>query len=222
MTYTIYSVEDDADIARIINMTLTKQGYQVTTFGDGASFRKAFQKQKPDMILLDLMLPDCSGMDLLQEIRKDSLNDEIEIMILSAKSQVINKVDGLDLGADDFLEKPFDLLELISRVNAKARRHLRSQRITIGNVSISLVTHIVTSDDKEVRLTQAEFNILYFLMSHADAIVSRDDIFKSLWGKESDYESRTVDVHINSLRTKLGKEGSRIVAVYGVGYRYLR
>ncbi|MCI1734680.1 MAG: response regulator transcription factor [Bacilli bacterium] len=221
MGYHIYSLEDDKDIARIINLTLTKQGYEVTTFYDAASFKAAFSKNRPDMILLDLMLPDANGLDLLKEIRSNPLNNDIQILIVSAKSQIMDKVDGLDLGADDYIEKPFDILELISRVNAKARRYLSNQNLVIGNVSLNNLSHICKVKGQEVDLTQTEFIILYYLMKNSGGVVSRDDILKALWGDEEALESRTIDVHINALRKKLGDDGNRIVAVYGIGYRYL-
>lgn len=222
MDYLIYSIEDDKDIGHIINLTLTKQGYQVVSFHTGEAFREAFKKKKPDMILLDLMLPDCNGFDLLKEVRNNHSNDDIEILIVSAKSQTLDKINGFDLGADDYIEKPFDLLELISRVNAKTRRHFKTKTLNVGNISINNATHVCTVKNKEIRLTNTEFTVLYYLLDNLNKVVSRDDILKALWGEEEAYESRTIDVHINSLRSKLGEDGKRIVSVYGVGYRYLK
>ncbi|MFA6829693.1 MAG: response regulator transcription factor [Bacilli bacterium] len=222
MSYTIYSVEDDSNIARIINISLSKQGYSVRTFADGASFRQALTEEKPDMILLDLMLPDCNGLDLLKSLRSNAINDSIEIIIVSAKSQIMDKVDGLDLGADDYIEKPFDLLELISRVNSKARRHLKNQSITIGKVTINNSSKVCLVDDKEVSFTNTEFTILYSLMANAGIAVSRDDILKTIWGNDESCESRTIDVHIKAIRSKLKEEGNRIISVYGIGYRYIK
>ena len=134
----IYSVEDDVDIARIINKTLTKQGYQVFSFPDGKSFIEAFNKQKPDLVLLDLMLPDMNGNDIIKYIRNDIENNEVEIIIISAKRMLMDKVEGLDLGADDYLEKPFDLLELMSRVNARLRRHQNKNILIYNNLKLDL------------------------------------------------------------------------------------
>lgn len=220
MEYRIASVEDDQDIARIIKTTLKAQGYDVTIYPDGASFRAGFLSHRPDMILLDLMLPDCSGLDLLKELRSDPKNDPIQVIIVSAKSQVMDKVDGLDLGADDYLEKPFDILELISRVNAKVRRQKRAGEIQLGEIYINERKHLCKVEGKEVHLTNAEFLILYTIMKNGEAVTSRDELYQTLWGGEGARESRTVDAHINSLRGKLGKHGRNIASVYGIGYRY--
>lgn len=220
--YCIYSLEDDENISRIISLALTKQDYSVSTFSDGQSFLKAFDEKKPDLVLLDLMLPDISGEEIIKRIRSDKANENVEIMVISAKSQVIDKVNNLDLGADDYLEKPFDVLELISRVNAKYRRHKINSAITIGTVMIDFNKRVCELAGKEILLTNAEFTILYELMKNSDNVVSRDDLLSVLWGDKQAYETRTIDVHIKSLRTKLGDEGRRIHTVYGVGYRFLK
>ena len=161
MANLIYSVEDDINISKIIALTLKKQGYEVLSFSDGSSFLEAFSKRKPDLVLLDLMLPDIDGFDILRKLRADKDNDDIEIMIVSAKSQIVDKVDGLDLGADDYLEKPFDILELISRVNAKFRRNKKTSRISIDQVTVDFERRTCQVAGDEVALTNAEFTILY-------------------------------------------------------------
>ena len=217
----IYSVEDDVDIARIINKTLTKQGYQVYSFQDGKSFIEAFNKQKPDLVLLDLMLPDMDGNDIIKYIRNDIENNEVEIIIISAKRMLMDKVEGLDLGADDYLEKPFDLLELMSRVNARLRRHQNKNILIYNNLKVDLQKHLFFLDDKEITCTNKEFDILTYLLQRKGQAVSRDDLLTFLWGdNNSDYESRTIDVHINSLRAKLNdNDGSIIQTIYGIGYK---
>lgn len=217
----IYSVEDDVDIARIINKTLTKQGYQVYSFQDGKSFINAFNKQKPDLVLLDLMLPDMNGNDIIKFIRNDIENNEVEIIIISAKRMLMDKVEGLDLGADDYLEKPFDLLELMSRVNARLRRHQNKNILIYNNLKVDLQKHLVFLDDKEITCTNKEFDILTYLLQRKGQAVSRDDLLTFLWGdNNSDYESRTIDVHIKSLRAKLNdNDGSIIQTIYGIGYK---
>ena len=217
----IYSVEDDLDIARIINKTLTKQGYQVYSFQDGKSFINAFNKQKPDLVLLDLMLPDMNGNDIIKFIRNDIENNEVEIIIISAKRMLMDKVEGLDLGADDYLEKPFDLLELMSRVNARLRRHQNKNILIYNNLKVDLQKHLVFLDDKEIVCTNKEFDILTYLLQRKGQAVSRDDLLTFLWGdNNSDYESRTIDVHIKSLRAKLNDtDGSIIQTIYGIGYK---
>lgn len=217
----IYSVEDDVDIARIINKTLTKQGYQVYSFQDGKSFIEAFNKQKPDLVLLDLMLPDMNGNDIIKFIRNDIENNEVEIIIISAKRMLMDKVEGLDLGADDYLEKPFDLLELMSRVNARLRRHQNKNILVYNNLKVDLQKHLVFLDNKEIVCTNKEFDILTYLLQRKGQAVSRDDLLTFLWGdNNSDYESRTIDVHIKSLRSKLNdNDGSLIQTIYGIGYK---
>lgn len=217
----IYSVEDDLDIARIINKTLTKQGYQVYSFQDGKSFIEAFNKQKPDLVLLDLMLPDMNGNDIIKYIRNDIENNEVEIIIISAKRMLMDKVEGLDLGADDYLEKPFDLLELMSRVNARLRRHQNKNILVYNNLKVDLQKHLVFLDNKEIVCTNKEFDILTYLLQRKGQAVSRDDLLTFLWGdNNSDYESRTIDVHIKSLRSKLNdNDGSLIQTIYGIGYK---
>ena len=217
----IYSVEDDLDIARIINKTLTKQGYQVYSFQDGKSFINAFNKQKPDLVLLDLMLPDMNGNDIIKFIRNDIENNEVEIIIISAKRMLMDKVEGLDLGADDYLEKPFDLLELMSRVNARLRRHQNKNILIYNDLKVDLQKHLVFLDSKEIVCTNKEFDILTYLLQRKGQAVSRDDLLTFLWGdNNSDYESRTIDVHIKSLRAKLNdNDGSIIQTIYGIGYK---
>ena len=217
----IYSVEDDLDIARIINKTLTKQGYQVYSFQDGKSFIDAFNKQKPDLVLLDLMLPDMNGNDIIKFIRNDIENNEVEIIIISAKRMLMDKVEGLDLGADDYLEKPFDLLELMSRVNARLRRHQNKNILVYNNLKVDLQKHLVYLDNNEITCTNKEFDILTYLLQRKGQAVSRDDLLTFLWGdNNSDYESRTIDVHIKSLRSKLNdNDGSLIQTIYGIGYK---
>ena len=221
MSKLIYSVEDDKNIAKIIRLTLSKQGYEVETFEDGTSFLDAINKRKPDLILLDLMLPDIDGNELIKKIRDNKFYDDVLIMIISARNNTLDKVDSLDLGADDFLEKPFDLLELISRVNAKFRRKKDSKIITIGNVSLDTDRLICYVNNNEVNITNAEFKILLTLMQRSDEAVSREELLKILWKTDQNVESKTIDVHINNIRQKLKKEGKRIVSVYGYGYRYL-
>jgi len=222
MSYIIYSVEDDKDISRIINLTLSKQGYEVSSFSKVASFLDAFKEKKPNLILLDLMLPDGDGFDLIKKIRADKSNADIQIIIVSAKNQLIDKVDGLDFGADDYLEKPFDILELISRVNAKARRFESEQIIKVGDVSLDNNKHLAYLNNEELNLTNTEYSILLQLLKKAGTVVSRDDLLQLMWGTGKDYESRTIDVHIKSLRDKLKDSGKKIVSVYGIGYRYLK
>ena len=185
MAKLIYSVEDDHDIALIINKTLTKQGYNVKTFHDGKSFFEAFNKEKPHLILLDLMLPDMSGTSILKTIRSDTLNDEIQIIVISAKHLVTDKVENLDLGADDYIEKPFDLLELMARVDAKMRRIAKSEVITIGDVTLNTKERVVTKAGEVIELTNREFSILETLMKNSPNVISREQLLNNLESRTS-------------------------------------
>ena len=219
MSYLIYSIEDDKNIAHLINVALSKQGYDVETFCDGESFIKRFSEQKPNLILLDMMLPNIQGDELLKMIRADERNDEIQIIIVSANRMVMDKVDGLDLGADDYIEKPFDILELISRVNSKARRYYKKQRIVRGDLILDINKHEFYKNNELIELTNKEFDIIHLLLKKNGEVVSREDIFRSIWGSGG-LESRTIDMHVKSLRNKINdNEGTIIKSVYGIGYK---
>lgn len=221
MDFIIYSIEDDLDISKIINKALTKQGYNVYSFYDAKSFFEAFSQKKPDLILVDLMLPDLNGIDIIKKIREDHNNENIEIIILSAKRMLIDKVEGLDIGADDYLEKPFDLLELMSRVNARLRRHKKSDIVEANDISLDLQKHQAYFKSNPLILTNKEYEILLYLLNNKGKVVSRDDLLTHIWGQSSyDYESRTVDMHIKSIRKKINDtNGSIIKTIYGVGYK---
>lgn len=219
MDYLIYSVEDDHDIAHIINVALTKQGYQIQTFYDGMSFLTTLASKKPNMILLDMMLPDISGSEIIKRIRANNYYDDVEIIIVSANRMVMDKVDGLDLGADDYIEKPFNILELMSRINAKVRRFQKNRIIKIKDYSLDLDRLVVMKSEEIIPLTSKEFDILSLLFLNKDKVLSRDEIFMKIWGQAA-FESRTIDMHIKSLRKKLKDEnGDFIQTIYGIGYK---
>jgi two-component system alkaline phosphatase synthesis response regulator PhoP len=220
MSFLIYSVEDDKDISQIINKTLSHQGYQVVSFYDGNSFLEAFKKKKPDMVLLDMMLPDYSGSDILKIIRNDSTNDDIEVIIVSANRMVMDKVDGFDLGADDYIEKPFDLLELMSRVGAKFRRH-KKKLFNYKDIFIDIEKRTCFIGDESIDLTNKEFDILVYLLKNKGKVISREELFSAVWNNEKMLETRTIDMHIKSLRNKIEKNYKVISTVYGIGYKVL-
>lgn len=218
--YRIYSVEDDEDIAHIINVTLTKQGFEVLSFPDGESFLDAFALKKPDMILLDMMLPGIQGKDLLKEIRHDPHNDGIVILIISAKTMTLDKVDGLDLGADDYIEKPFDLMELMSRVNAHVRRSKKNDTITLGDYVLDLSSHLLRKKGIPVELTPSEYTVLALLFTKVGSVVTREELAQALYNDPSKSDSRTLDMHIKSIRAKISdRDQTFIVSVYGSGYK---
>lgn len=218
MNYLIYSIEDDKDISLIINKTLTKQGFTVKSFYDASSFYEVFKEQKPNMILLDMMLPDKSGKEILTNLRCDIKNDDIDIIIVSANHMVIDKVDGLDLGADDYIEKPFDLLELMSRVNARFRRRKNNHVISAGNVVLDTDKYSCLYDGKDIILTTKEFQILSYLIKNKERVVKREELLDLFYGIDS-LETRTIDMHIKAIRKKINSEF--IQTVYGLGYKVL-
>lgn len=215
----VYSLEDDVDIALIINKALTKQGFDVHTFYNGNDFLKAFNQEKPQIVLLDLMLPDISGLDILRTIRKNSENEDIHIIIISAKHLPMDKVEGLDLGADDYVEKPFDVLELMSRVEAHARRLRQKSNITYKDITLDLNKRECHIGEEKIILTNKEFEILSLLLKNPENVVTREELFKCIWDTDKIVESRTLDMHIKSLRNKLGDKGQMIKSIYGVGYK---
>lgn len=211
----IYSLEDDQDIAKIISVSLTKAGYEVKSFDNCHDFLLAFEAKKPNMVLLDLMLPDASGMDVLKKIREDQSNKNIKAVIISAKRLTMDKVEGLDNGADDYIEKPFDILELISRINARFREE--NSDLSYENIRMDLDKHAVYVDNSEVTLTNTEYEILRLLMTHIGKVVSREDIFREVYQSKEEIESRSIDMHIASLRKKIMAK-NLIKTIYGIGY----
>ena len=217
--YLIYSIEDDEDIAYIIKATLTKQGYDVVSFPDGESFLDTFKTKKPDMILLDMMLPKIQGKEILKLIRNDFSNNDIQIIIVSANGMTIDKVDGLDLGADDYIAKPFDLLELISRVNAKARRATQNKSLTFHDLILNPSSKTLYRDNESIDLTSLEYKLLVFLLKNKNRVVSKKEIALELYNDETKEESRTIGMLIKSIRKKIGDNDQKIiVSRYGIGY----
>lgn len=216
MNYTIYSIEDDMDIALIINKTLSKQGYNVKTFHDATSFYDSFAKEKPNMILLDMMLPDKSGKEILKDLRLDIKNDDIDVIIISANHMVMDKVEGLDLGADDYIEKPFDILELMSRVNARFRKKGHQNILVAGDLILDLDKYSCTYCEKEILLTVKEFQILAYLIRNRAKVVKRDELLVEIYGVDA-IETRSLDMHIKAIRKKTKED--IIQTIYGVGYR---
>ena len=215
----IYSVEDDEGISLIINKTLTKQGFTVKSFENGKKFLEQFKLETPDIVLLDLMLPDMSGSDIIKKIRSNQKYDNVHIIVVSAKHMTMDKVENLDLGADDYIEKPFDLLELMSRVEAHARRLRKSNLIKIGDIELDIAKRECIYQNKPVDLTVKEFDILLLLAKNAPNVLSRDQLFEEIWNTNQIVESRSLDMHIKTLRSKLNDDGKLIKSIYGIGYK---
>lgn len=219
----IWCVEDDESIREIEMYTLQTMNFKTRSFENGISFFKALKEKKPDLVILDLMLPDEDGSDILRRIRGNSATKELPVIIASAKTAEYDKVKNLDSGADDYLTKPFGMMEMVSRVKAVLRRTQRREekdRIERDGVKILLRRHEVFVNGEEIELTLKEYGLLKLLITHPETVFSREEIMDQIWETGFYGETRTVDVHVRTLRQKLGEAGKHIETVRGVGYRY--
>lgn len=216
----IYVVEDDKNIQEIEQIALKNSGYQVVTFDTAGDFLDALKAQVPDLALLDIMLPDMDGLQVLEQVRAQAALRSLPIIMVTAKTTELDKVRGLDMGADDYLSKPFGIMELISRVKALLRRSggKREKNITIGQVCLDEEKHKVTVGGQACELTYKEYELLKLLMANAGVVASRESILEQVWGTDFEGESRTLDMHIKTLRQKLGASGGMIKTVRNVGY----
>ncbi|MBP7866451.1 MAG: response regulator transcription factor [Acidobacteria bacterium] len=217
-------VEDDPDLLRLIKETLMKAGYSVMAFSDGKSFHTALEKLLPDLVVLDLMLPDADGLDICRKIRGNAETADIAILILTARGGEADRVLGLELGADDYVTKPFSLRELTARVKAILRRSIQKDPheslICIGDViRVNPETYEVFVHEAKVELTSTEFRILCILGERKGRVYTRETLLDRLWGKDKIVMDRTVDVHVKNLREKLGEAGAFIRCIRGVGYK---
>ena len=220
----IYYVEDDTSIRELVLYALKTAEFQVMGFENAASFYKRMTEQQPDLILLDIMLPDEDGVSILKKLKSRPDTENIPVIMMTAKSSEYDKVLGLDSGADDYITKPFGVMELISRVKAVIRRSDRSKGsagevLKIGELVLDEQKHEVYARGQEVSLTFKEFELLSYLMKNRGLVLSRDKILNTIWNYEYEGESRTVDVHIGSLRQKLGTCGDFIKTIRGIGYK---
>lgn len=215
----VYYVEDDQSISYIIEKTIENANYSGVSFNKGMPFLESFKKKIPDLILLDLMLPDVSGIDLVKAIRK--INTDVPIIIVSALQDEMDKVTALDAGADDYMTKPFGVLELTSRMQSKLRKLRDYKILSYKNIVIDLRKHIVRISDKELYLTNKEFDILRVLVKNQHQVVPKENIFRDVWDTTYIGETRTLDMHIKSLRQKLsGCQSEAIIkTIRGVGYQ---
>ncbi len=217
----IYIVEDDENIREIEHIALKNSGYQVEVFERAQNFMEALKEQTPDLLLLDIMLPDADGLQIVEELRKKTATKDLPIIMVTAKTAEIDKVKGLDMGADDYLTKPFGIMELISRVKALLRRTSKEQAdkvIVIGNVCLDEEKHKVIVGSEKCELTYKEYELLKLLMTNAGIVTSREEILEKVWGTNFEGESRTLDMHIKTLRQKLQESGGMIKTVRNVGY----
>ena len=217
----IYYVEDDRNIRELVVYALCSSGLAAEGFAEAGAFWEALRQEKPELVLLDIMLPGQDGVSILKELRENAATADLPVLMLTAKGSVYDKVVGLDSGADDYLAKPFEMVELISRVKALLRRSQgkQSTMLRIGSITIDDARHIVLVDGKGVTLTLKEYDLLLFLAQNGGFAFSREQLLSRIWGYDYGGGTRTVDVHVQTLRQKLGAASGQIETVRGVGYR---
>ena len=219
----IYLVEDDDSIRELVLYTLHTTGFEAEGFRNAADFWQALEKELPQLVLLDIMLPDEDGLHILKRLRAGAETADLPVMMLTAKSSEYDRVVGLDSGADDYLPKPFGMMELVSRVRALLRRAAKpaaeDKLFTAGSLAVDVKRRAVTVDGEPVILTYKEFELLCYLLENRGVVLSRDQILTKIWDYNYSGETRTVDVHIRTLRAKLGDAAGLIETVRGVGYK---
>ena len=220
----IYLLEDDTSIQNFVLYTLKNTGFEAEGFERPSDFWKRMEEEIPDLLLLDIMLPEEDGMEILKKLRDNRKTKNLPIIMLTAKGTEYDKVLGLDSGADDYVAKPFSMMELMSRIKALLRRseikEEKKDTYQVEPLYVNISKHIVKVNDEEVNsLTYKEFELLSMLIQHQETVLSRDQILQSIWGYDFDGESRTVDVHVRTLRQKLGDAGKLIETVRGFGYK---
>lgn len=224
MTKLISIVDDEEDILEALSVFLKKNGYDAVTYTNATDFFKQLKKKTPDLFILDLMLPDMDGYDICKQLKNDSNYSSIPVIMLSAKSEESDKVIGLELGADDYVTKPFSQKELLARIKVILKRNILKNTQTIteiseGKIKLNKENYEVIVDNKKIVLTTTEFKLLELLMLRKGTVLSRDKILDYIWGEDKIVIDRTVDVHIRHLRKKLGKYSDVIKNIHGVGYK---
>lgn len=218
----IYFIEDDPNIRELVIYTLNSTGQEAEGFERPSDFWKALDQKLPKLILLDIMLPDEDGLKILKKIRGNKITENIPVIMITAKSSEIDKIKAFDLGADDYVPKPFGIMELLARIKAVMRRSITVEHkteYTIGNLYVCPEKHRVKVNGEKIALTLKEFELLCLMLENRDIVLSRDQILDKIWGYAFDGENRTVDVHIRTLRQKLGDAGELIETVRGIGYK---
>ena len=220
----IYIVEDDASIRELEQYALQTNDFEVQGFEDGRSFWAAVRQSVPDLVILDAMLPDEDGYQILARLREDAATRSVPVLMVTAKSSEIDVVKGLDKGADDYLCKPFGIMEFISRVRAVLRRAQSGAAsapaaLRFGPIALDDVTRTVTVEEEPVELTFKEYALLHFFLEHPEEVLARERIMKAVWDTDDLLESRTIDMHVRTLRQKLGEAGENIRTVRKVGYK---
>jgi two-component system phosphate regulon response regulator PhoB len=223
MSKHVLLVEDEPDLNETISFNLGSEGYEVTSTFNGKDALNAIENKKPDLILLDLMLPDMSGLEICRELRSSKKTKKIPIMMVTAKGEEVDRIVGFELGADDYIVKPFSIREFMLRVSAMLKRtdnKSDADLITFDSLEIDLAAHRVKLDDKEIALTAKEFALLQYLTERMGRVQTRDALLDDVWGYNSEVTTRTVDTHVKRLRSKLKDVGRNIETVRGVGYRF--
>jgi two-component system phosphate regulon response regulator PhoB len=224
----ILLIEDEPDIAEVLQYNLEKEGFAVETAHRGDSGLDAIRRSAPDLVLLDLMLPGMDGLELTRLLKRDGGTSRVPIVMLTARGEEVDRIVGLELGADDYISKPFSPREVVLRVKAVLRRHLpepdadsdiESERLEVGGIQLDVAGHQLRIGGEEIPLTATEFRLLRLLIERAGRVQTRGQLLTDVWGYAEDIDSRTVDTHIRRLRRKLGPEAERIETVIGVGYR---
>ena len=220
----IYCVEDDDNIRELVVYTLDSTGLPAKGFPGGREFEAAVQNELPELVLLDIMLPGEDGISLLRRFRASGTTKNIPVIMLTAKGAEYDKVQALDIGADDYVTKPFGMMELVSRIKAVLRRANRGNSaspdiLEVGSISMDTRKHLVNVDGQNIDLTLKEFELLNKFMMNTEVVLTREQLLTDIWGYDFNGETRTVDVHVRTLRQKLGAAGDMIQTVRGVGYK---
>lgn len=217
----IYCVEDDKTIREMEIYTLEQTGFSAKGFADAKALFEELKSELPDLIVLDIMLPETDGIEILKRLRADPKYKSVAVIMATAKGSEMDKINGLNFGADDYLVKPFGMMEMIARIKAVLRRTARDEEsiLTVGGITLNEAEHTVTVRDEKVELTHKEFDVLRLFMKNKNIVFSREKLMNEVWGSDYMGESRTVDMHIKTLRQKLGSAAGQIKTVIGVGYR---
>lgn len=220
--FSIYVVEDEEDIAQIIEDNLKREGYKVKVFANGAQAYEAIVSSIPDLVILDLNLPGMSGIEICKYLRKNESTEDLPLLMLTARSEEIDKIIGFEVGADDYITKPFSPRELVARIKVHLKRYRKTKFETFsqGDLKINFATHEVYSNSKLIDLTPIQFKLIKTFIDSGGKVLSRQMLLDTIWGDEYDGDARTVDVHITRLREKIDKSGKYIKTVKGAGYRW--
>ena len=219
----IWCVEDDSGIRDIEIYALNSAGFETQGFEDGLSFWKALKQNQPELVILDVMLPGMDGIEILTKMKESTQYHHIPVILATAKGQEYDRIHGLNLGADDYIVKPFSIMEMVSRVKAVLRRSQPQQvskLLKVGGLVVNLDEHTVIADGNRVQLTYKEFELLSLFLSHPGMVYTREQLFSQVWKQDYIGDSRTLDAHIRTLRQKLDEYGKRIETVRNVGYRW--